>query len=398
MQVTLRAFVWDFEPTQALATFTLLRQEWGLDGISFVAVSPAETLLLPNAARRPWVRYGEAGAVCFLPERSWYAGLPLTPPVSPLCEGRNFLKEIAEAAKAAGLQVSAVLPCCFNPAIGRRHPELTVQNALGDRLLHALCPSNPIVRQLLVSLVGDLTTNYPLDAIELEALGFINLSKAPDLLTDLRLTPAADFLLSRCYCEHCCRIAQEQGVEVERVRFFTQTQLEEFSVMPTELTQAPLDWKLWSSFAEGQAQKFIQVRMDIVSSLLADLVEEAAHKHDKRVHVEGHLSPATLWQYGLDRQRLAELAHAVEVDAKDVPPDRLAPYLTLNRQVFGEQAQLWVRLFPSERFVTSKEEFLAQVRACQMQGVDGVVIAGYGSLRRQNWAWIKEAIAILKAS
>jgi hypothetical protein len=100
----------------------------------------------------------------------------------------------------------------------------------------------------------------------------------------------------------------------------------------------------------------------------------------------------------LDRQRLAELAHAVEVDAKDVPPDRLAPYLTLNRQVFGEQAQLWVRLYPSERFVTSKEEFLAQVRACQMQGVDGVVIAGYGSLRRQNWAWIKEAIAILKAS
>lgn len=396
MQVTLRALVWDFAPEQATDTFNLLRQEWGVDGISFVAVHPAETLLLPNAPRRPWVRYGEVGAVCFLPEKSWYAGLPLLPPVSELCEGRNWLKELTEAAKKVGLLVSAVLPCCFNPAIGRRCPDLTVQNALGDRLLHALCPSNPVVRQLLVSLVGDLTTNYPLDTVELEALGFITLSKSPDLLTDLRLTPAADFLLSRCYCEHCCRIAQEQGVEVERVRFFTQTQLEEFSVMPTELTQAPLDWKLWSGFAEGQAQKFIQVRMDIVSSLLADLVEEAAHKHDKRVHVEGQLSPATLWQYGLDRQRLAELAHAVEVDAKEIPPDRLAPYLTLNRQVLGERTQLWVRLHPSERFVASKEEFLAQVRACQTHGVDGIVLVGYGSLRRQNWAWVKEAIAILK--
>ncbi|MFA0780486.1 MAG: hypothetical protein RJAPGHWK_002001, partial [Candidatus Fervidibacter sp.] len=374
MQVTLRALVWDFAPEQATDTFNLLRQEWGVDGISFVAVHPAETLLLPNASRRPWVRYGEVGAVCFLPEKSWYAGLPLLPPVSELCEGRNWLKELTEAAKKVGLLVSAVLPCCFNPAIGRRCPDLTVQNALGDRLLHALCPSNPVVRQLLVSLVGDLTTNYPLDTVELEALGFITLSKSPDLLTDLRLTPAADFLLSRCYCEHCCRIAQEQGVEVERVRFFTQTQLEEFSVMLTELTQAPLDWKLWSGFAEGQAQKFIQVRMDIVSSLLADLVEEAAHKHDKRVHVEGQLSPATLWQYGLDRQRLAELAHAVEVDAKEIPPDRLAPYLTLNRQVLGERTQLWVRLHPSERFVASKEEFLAQVRACQTHGVDGIVL------------------------
>ena len=396
MPVTLRALVWDFAPEQAMDTFKLLRQEWGVDGISFVTVHPAGTLLLPHASRLPWVRYGEVGAVCFLPEKSWYAGLPLMPPVSELCEGRNWFKELTEAAKAVGLQVSAVLPCCFNPAIGRRCPDLTVQNALGDRLLHALCPSNPVVRQLLISLVGDLTTNYPLDALELEALGFITLSKSPDLLTDLRLTPAADFLLSRCYCEHCCRFAQEQGVEVERVRFFTQTQLEEFAVMPTELTQAPLDWKLWSSFAEGQAQKFIQVRMDIVSSLLADLVEEATHKHDKRVHVEGQLSPATLWQYGLDRQRLAELAHAVEVDAKEIPPDRLAPYLTLNRQVFGERTQLWVRLHPSERFVASKEEFLAQVRACQTHGVDGIVIVGYGSLRRQNWAWVKEAIALLK--
>lgn len=396
MQVTLRTFVWDFDLTQALAAFTQLRQEWGLDRISFVATIPAETILLPNAPQRPWLRYSEVGALCFLPERSWYAGLPLFPPVSELCGGRNWLRELAEAAKMAGLQVSVVLSCCFNPAIGRRHPELTVQNALGDRLLHALCPSNPTVRQLLISLVGDLTTNYPIDAVELEDLGFVTLTRAPNLLTDLRLTPAADFLLSRCYCEHCCRIAQEQGVEVERVRFFTQTQLEGFAVMPTDLTQAPLDWKLWGGFAEGQAQKFIQVRMDIVSSLLADLVEEATHKHDKRVHVEGHLSPATLWQYGLDRQRLAELAHAIEVDAKDVSPDRLAPYLILNHQVFGDRAQLWVRLHPSECFVATKEEFLAQVRACQVQGVDGVVIVGYGSLRRQNWAWTREAIAILK--
>lgn len=395
MQVVLRALVWDFALDRAATTFATLRDDWGVDGISFVTASPATTLLLPNADG-PKVRYDEEGAFWFLPERSWYVGLPLVPPVSPLCEGRNWLKELTERAKGAGLWVGAVLPCCRNPAIGRRCPDLTVCNAWGDRLLHALCPSNPTVRQLLVNLVGDLTANYPLDAVELEAVGFVNLSDAPGLLTDLHLPPAADFLLSRCYCEHCCRAAREVGVEVERVRFFTQTQLDEFAIMPTELSQAPLDWELWGSFAEGEAQKFIQVRMDIVSGLLASLVEEATHKHDKRVHVEGHLSPAALWQYGLDRQRLAELADAVEVDAKDTPADRLRAQLALNRQVLGTRAQLWVRLHPSERFIRTKDEFLAQVQACKDQKVDGVIFVGYGSLRRQNWAWVRDAVRLLK--
>lgn len=395
MQVMLRAFVWDFGLDQAADTFAALKNDWGIDGISLVVASPTETLFLPNAHGLR-VRYDEAGAFWFLPERSWYVGLPLLPPVSPLCEGRNWLKELAERAKSVGLDVSAALPCCRNLAIGRRCPDLTVQNALGDRLLHALCPSNPVVRQLLVSLVGDLTANYPLDALELEAVGFVNLSEAPGLLSDLDLTPAADFLLSRCYCDHCCRIAAAHGVEAERVRFFIQAQLEEFAVMPTELSQAPLDWELWGSFAEGEAQKFIQVRLDIVSTLLSDLVEEATHKHDKRVHVEGHLLPATLWQYGLDRQRLAELADAVEVDAKTVPPERLRPHLVLNRQVLGHRAALWVRLHPSERFIRDKDAFFAQVHACKEQRVDGVIFVGYGSLRRQNWAWVREAIRLLK--
>ena len=47
--------------------------------------------------------------------------------------GKAATPELAEAAKKVGLLVSAVFPCCFNPAIGRRCPDLTVQNALGDK-------------------------------------------------------------------------------------------------------------------------------------------------------------------------------------------------------------------------------------------------------------------------
>lgn len=396
MQVILRAFVWDFAPERALETFRRLKEEWGIDGISFVTSNPSRLFFLPNAEHGRF-RYADEGAVCFQPERSWYAGLPVMPIPSELCGERNPLKEMTEKAKSVGLKTFAVVSCCYNPLIGRRNPDLTVKNALGDRLLHLLCPTNPVVRQFFTSLVGDLSTNYQLDAIELQDLGFLELTRMVGLVTDLKLTPAADFILSQCFCQYCCEAALERGIEIERVRFFLQNELEQFFASWTELSEMPLEWDLWEGLMEGEAQKFLHLRMDIVSSLLASLVEEIAHKHDKRVHVEGHLLPASLWQRGLDRHRLRELAHAVEVDAKEVEPERLQPYLLLNRQVLGDQAELWVRLHPSERFVSNKQAFLSQVRACKEQTVDGVIIVGYGSLRRQNWDWIREAVVLLKS-
>lgn len=395
MQVILRAFVWDFAPDKMLSTFRRLKEEWGIDGISFVTMNPSTLLLLPNSEQTR-LHYTDVGAVCFIPERSWYADFPIMPIASELCCEGNPLKEATEKAKEAGLRVSTVVSCCYNPLIGKKHPELTVQNALGDRLIHLLCPANPLVREFLVRTVGDLVTNYPLDAVELENLGYLNLKRLDSLTTDLVLTPAADFLLSRCFCEHCCQTSLEQGIEIERVRFFVQTELEQFFISPSELAQSPLEWDLWEGLVEGEARKVLHMRMDIVSSLLALLVEQIYHKHDKRVHVEGNLLPASLWQVGIDRHRLRELAHAIEVDAKDVAPERLPPYLLLNRQVFGEQTELWVRLHPSERFVPNRQAFLAQVRTCKEQKVEGIVIVGYGSLRKQNWDWIREAIAVLK--
>ncbi len=396
MQVILRAFVWEFAPERLPHTFRRFREEWGLDGISFVSYNHTKLLFLPNAEQNR-LQYVEEGTVCFLPERSWYAGLPVMPIASALCNTVNYLKVVTEQAKEVGLNTSVVVSCCSNLYLGRRYPELTVQNPLGDRLLHLLCPANPIVRQLLVSMVGDLVTNYPIDAVELENLGYLPFTKVGDFVTDIPITPAVDFMLSRCFCPHCCRAARERGIEIERVRFFLQNELEQLFIAPTDLAQLPPERDFWGGFVEGEAQKVIQMRTDIVCSLLALLTEEIAHKHDKRVHVESRLLPATLWQYGLDWQRIRELAHAVEVNAQEVSPERLPPYLVLNRQVFGEQVELWVRLRPSERFVANRQAFLAQVRACKEQKVDGIIIVGYSSLRRQNWDWIHEAIALLKA-
>ncbi len=287
------------------------------------------------------------------------------------------------------------MTCNHNPAIGRRHHDLTVLNALDDRLLHALCPANPTVQELLSRLVGDLCTNYPIDGVELESVGYLLLSRLAGLVSDVEITPAIDFLISRCFCPHCIRAATDRRIEIERVRFFARTELEQFFIAPTDFANTPLEWDIWASLVEGVGEQVLYLRMGMVSMLLSSVVG-AAKKKDKKVHIEGDLLPARLWVVGLDRQEIARLADGIEVDAKEVSPDRLPASLALNRQVFGSQAEVWVRLHPSERFVPNRQAFLSQVRACKEQKVSGVVFAGYGSLRRQNWSWIREAVALLK--
>ncbi|MCS7225272.1 MAG: hypothetical protein NZ959_12095 [Armatimonadetes bacterium] len=395
MKAVLRAFIYDFDLRTATEQFQRLRNDWGMDGISLVAVSPARVVLLPNAPgdRLRWI--GE-GTLCFQPHPAWYADLRFLPVFDEQAAKEEVFRRLVEAAKEAGLSVMAVVPCCQNSAIGRRYHDLTVLNALDDRIQDFLCPANPDARTLMAALVGDLCSNYAIDGVELESLGYLLLSRVQGLVSDIELTPAIEFLMSRCFCAHCTRAATERDIEIERVRFFAKTQLEQFFIAPTDFANTPLEWDIWASLVEGVGEQILYLRMAIVSSLLALLVE-AAQKKDKKVHIEGHLLPARLWTVGLDRQQMVLLADAIEVDAKEVPPDRLPPSLILNKQVVSTNAELWVRLHPSERFVANRHAFLAQAKACKDHNVSGVVFAGYGSLRRQNWSWIQEAVSLLKS-
>src|SRR5918996_675272 len=82
---------------------------------------------------------------------------------------RDVLHELCEA----GIAANAWMVLLHNSRLGAAHPNMTVQNAFGDRYVYSLCPSAPEVRQYAVALCKDLTDRYAVSGISILTPGFL---------------------------------------------------------------------------------------------------------------------------------------------------------------------------------------------------------------------------------
>ena len=168
---TLWAYPWDLSYESTTDTIALLKQEIGLDAISVATSYHTYEMLCPQRKGRKFIWAPEA-AVYFQPQQSLYQDTPIKPHISPTIEEQNPLQEIGDACVANGLGLTSWTVCLHSSHLATTYPEHAQANAFGDRLPHAPCPSSPAVRSYMQALVQDLTTNYPISAIELETLNF----------------------------------------------------------------------------------------------------------------------------------------------------------------------------------------------------------------------------------
>ena len=106
-----------------------------------------------------------------------------------------------------------------NTQFGTRAPQLSVENAHGDRYPYALCPAQPAVRAYHAQLVRDLAAHEGLSTIELEALGQMGIQHSSHH-DKKSFTPKGllAFALSACFCDACMRLHQELGQDGEAHR------------------------------------------------------------------------------------------------------------------------------------------------------------------------------------
>src|SRR5690606_4032824 len=109
--------------------------ETGADSVTLAATYHQARDVFPHHPDGA-LRYLPSGSCAFQPDPRRY-GL-LAPEPGP--GGQDPLAELVEAASARGLTTAAWTVVLHNSRLGHAHPEVTVRNALGDRLRHALCP------------------------------------------------------------------------------------------------------------------------------------------------------------------------------------------------------------------------------------------------------------------
>ncbi len=185
--------------------------------VSLAAVYHATRLLLPHNPRHTVVTVEDA-ATYFHPDASRYTELRLQPNEPAWLEPDAF-GTAATALHAKGLRVNAWVVMLHNSRLGRANVDLVIQNCVGDRYTHALCPSQPDVRRYAETLVADLCSHYRLDGIELEACGFMGFEHLTHHeKSAVVCDQVTDYLLSICFCPACEKSMSDYGLVATELR------------------------------------------------------------------------------------------------------------------------------------------------------------------------------------
>ncbi|MFA4028634.1 MAG: hypothetical protein GDYSWBUE_000659 [Candidatus Fervidibacterota bacterium] len=391
MHLSMWVFPWDLMDEGVEVVLKRIRDEIGIDAVSVALSYDAGRMLSPHNPKRK-VYFAEEGVVYFQPMPIWYAGLDLQPSVSSMCKDINLLAEIIDVSTKLGMKVIAWLSCFHNSRIASQRRDCATVNCFGDTYITHLCPSNESVREFILAMVGDLVTNYPFYAVELEAFEYMPFRHAyHHEKVDIELPPLIEFLLGLCFCRACERRAEGSGVDFQAVRNAVRNELESFFLSPSSYPREELSWDTVMAKFGAEMEGYLNMRITSMGSLLALLHERVGLRERTRLHLFSMTRPVNLWQIGLDPSLLMTHADGVIILAYHLSPSQLKTELTVSRVMLREKT-LIVGLNPSEKYVGSYGGFIERINVCVKSGVDGLSFFNYGTLSNHHLSWIASAL------
>jgi len=146
----------------------------------------------------------------------YYEGLKL--PLLRREETKPTLKEICEMAEEVGVEVEVVIDP-KNSVFASKFPETAITDVLGNKSKFVPCPSNPDIMAYTKARIRDILENYDgIMALELDGV-YIDMHQR---MTNRRVEKGALYPLHHlvpesCFCQHCRRLAKEEGLNLERI-------------------------------------------------------------------------------------------------------------------------------------------------------------------------------------
>jgi hypothetical protein len=376
-------YPWDLADEGYSTVMTRLR-EHGLTSVSVATAYHAGRFLAPHNPKRKIV-FLEDGTVYFAPAMHLYGRIK--PIVNSMVREGHNLQRIKREADGAGLATRAWVVCCHNSALGSRHQDCTLETAFGDRLIHSLCPANPMIRSYLKTLVRDIATTG-VSAIELEAVAFPGYDHGYHHERDgIPLTAGIRFLLSLCFCPSCLRQAGEAGVDTTSVRSYVRRTLEEYFAAPELHAGFPVSI---DDLPSDPFSPFLQWRVSAVTELVRELATAPAPL-TTRIRPIVALDPNARRQAGVDIEAMAALTGGVLVPGYVRNGDALRdPLNLLITAVHGREITIGFQVGLPES--GGREEFESRVAIARAAGITSFNFYNYGLISLDRLPWIRDSL------
>lgn len=385
----------------------------GVDGLTMACTYHHSRDVFPHNPVRK-VRYFEGGAF-FHPDPTRYAGLRLQPHVAAVAREQDPLRTLVVTAGRRGLAVRGWTNNMHSTVLASRHPDCAVQNVFGDPYITSLCPANPDVRAYVRAITADLA-RYPLETLLVESVCYAPFDHGyHHERTLVPLTATAKYLLSLCFCSHCCGAARARGVATAHLKAFVRDQVDRaLNGEPSELDAVELEPTRVRGLASGELGAFLEAREAIVTTLVEEMTTAAREVRDMPlvfmewsgglkavgvgIRIAATPGPAIdrAWQDGV---RVADVARACDGLAllgyvRDA--EGLRAELEEYRKVLPAGRLRAVALRPMPPDCASTDELHGKLRVLEEYRVDWVDFYHYGFMRLRNLDWIGQALRTLR--
>lgn len=380
-------YAWDLVETgiaEAIGEFRSL----ALDTVTIAGSYHAGKFIRPHG-KSGKVYFPEDGTVYYKADPSRFGAIK--PVANSLLEHADPLRELTDA---GGMAVNVWLVLLHNTMQGMVHPDCVVRNAFGDPYYYNLCPSAPEARAYAKGLARDVTENYPVSGLSLEAPGFTPYAHGfHHEFALMKSNPWLENQLGICFCDHCVAAAEKTGIDAKRLK--AQTAADIAAYLDSDIDYPPdMAEAFWRAdiAADGDLRRYLDYRNTVVTSLVTEI--RAAVRKDANVAVIPSVARPTAgaWYEGSDLGALAKATGIVEACFYEPSAARVeADLFDIRRRLRGA-GKLRGILRPSHPDLATESEFLAAVSTLRKGGVDELAFYNWGHLRRANLAWIGKAL------
>ena len=371
-------------------------RENNINGVNVAVNYHTGRFFLPHNPKRK-LYYPEPGALYFEPDSKWYEKSAIKPPVSEFASS-EFLKNLREQATKRSMKLTAWSLGLHNSYVGFNYPDTAVENVFGDLDKTSLCPAKDDVRRLFVDMYTDLAQNYEFDNILIESLEFMPFRHGfHHEVIGVPVSVTEDFFMSLSFSPELCEKAEEAGIDIDAVKSFVKIWLEDGFSKPFARKQE-LSWDEISDAANGQMKAYLELREDLVGSLLKEVSEAIKANGSTKVSVLDFgplypLGPCGLsWQSGANLGTIAECASEVHptfyFDDQEVFRQKVDEYVgVLNK--LPKQIDMIPALRAILPQVGSSEDLKFQVD-CLKPHSKGMTFYNYGFMAYETLKWIAD--------
>lgn len=261
MLVSAYLYPWDVDDDPAAADRIA---GLGLDEVVLAAAYHAVRAVTPFHPRHRIVT--RDAAVYYRTDPARWRGATLRPAEA---DPRGSFERAAARLRAAGLRVSAWAVLAHGCGAGAGDPSCHVRNAYGDGYPWALCIGSPQVRDYVAALAAEVAALAGTSAVELEACGWygIDHGSVHDKTAGAASGPAAEWLLSVCFCPACADAYRQAGGDPEELRAEVRAALDR-----------ALGWGRAAAAAADTGDLLPSGAADVLLRVRADVAEHAARR------------------------------------------------------------------------------------------------------------------------